>query len=110
MCVMCVVCVVCIYVYVTMCVCALNVLVHTLQQRAEESLVIDAFAISAAHSCLAHTVMDTDCWEQNGSAPAHVLVSFKHQFLTEDEKIEQLSKNVLTYTTTHREQLKTQAL
>ena len=93
------VCVVCICVCVCVCgvyVCSVCVCVHfkhvgphfTTKSRGRSGH--DAFAISAAHSCLAHTVTDTDCWEQNGSTPAHVLVSFKHQFLTEDEKIEQL--------------------
>ena len=84
------VCVVCVCVWcVCVCACFKHVGPHfTTKSRGRSGH--DAFAISAAHSCLAHTVMDTDCWEQNGSAPAHVLVSFKHQFLTEDEKIEQL--------------------
>ena len=70
--------------------CVLNMLVHTLLTKSKGRSGHDVFAIFAAHSCLAHTVRDTDCWEQNGSAPGHVLAPFKRQFLTEDEKIEQL--------------------
>ena len=44
-------------------------------------LAHDVFHILAMHAGLVYDITDTDCWAQNGSTHAHVLVTFKLQFV-----------------------------